>query len=110
MNEIEQTIINICNRKMMAFILQDLKCQKCQQIRRHCLSRYCSCSGSWMYKEIQVKDLRKQLAIVKRKAEFHGMTWLTEVLTSYGISRVCSRETLISLHKGPFGRECPVLF
>ena len=38
-----------------------------------------------VHKEIQTKDLRKQFEIVKRKAEFHGMEWLAEVLTNYDV-------------------------
>lgn len=82
---IEKMIIDICSRKIKTYLLQDMRCQKCQQLRKNILSRYCSCSGEWVYKEMDPKTLREQLSVVKRKAEFHGMEWLYESLSMYGI-------------------------
>ena len=85
MFEIEMMLVEICTHRVVAFTQQDMKCEKCQRIKRDLLSKYCSCSGAWVYKDQQPEDLRKQLELVKRKAEFHGMKWLLEVLTSFGI-------------------------
>lgn len=82
---IEKMLIDICSRKIKSYILQDLKCQKCQSLRKSNLSRYCSCSGAWVNKEMEAEKLREQLVGIKRKAEFHGMSWLYETLSSFGI-------------------------
>lgn len=82
---IEKTIIDICSRKIKSFLKQDMQCSKCQQLRKNNLATYCSCSGKWIYKEVEKNALMDQLAVVKQKAEFHGMEWLYETLTNYGI-------------------------
>lgn len=85
MTLIELLLVQMCSRKIAAYVQQDLKCQKCGQIKRDILSRYCSCSGSWVNKDVDATKLREQLAIVKSKAVFHGMKWLQESLERFGI-------------------------
>lgn len=82
---IEKMIIDICSRKIKSFVMQDLKCDKCQQLRKNNLSTYCNCSGRWVYKEMKPEEIREQLSVVKQKAEFHGMEWLYETLSTFGI-------------------------
>lgn len=82
---IEKTLVDLCARKIKSFLVQDMRCAKCQQLRKNNLSAYCGCSGKWVYKEMDAQSLREQLAVVKQKAEFHGLEWLHETLVNYGI-------------------------
>ena len=78
MTLIELLLVQMCSRKIAAYVQQDM-------IKRDTLSRYCSCSGSWVNKDVDATKLREQLAIVKSKAVFHGMKWLQESLERFGI-------------------------
>lgn len=82
---IEMLLVEICTQKVVHYVQQDVKCQKCGQIKRDMLSRYCSCSGKWVNKEVDRQELMDQLSIVKAKAVFHGMKWLQETLERFGI-------------------------
>lgn len=82
---IEMALVEMCNQMMYSYITQDLCCKNCQQIQRSNMDVYCKCSGKWINKEMQAKDVQEVLSIVKQKAQFHGMEWLTETLTNYGI-------------------------
>ncbi|XP_065212426.1 DNA polymerase epsilon catalytic subunit 1 [Planococcus citri] len=44
---IEHMLIDALNRKAMAYVLQDIQCKKCLQIKMDDISKYCSCSGSF---------------------------------------------------------------
>lgn len=45
--EIEFLLIDKLNRKSMGYILQDLQCRKCKQIKRENMNILCSCSGEF---------------------------------------------------------------
>ncbi|KYN42982.1 DNA polymerase epsilon catalytic subunit A [Trachymyrmex septentrionalis] len=45
--EIEFSLIDKLNRKSMAYVLQDLQCRKCKEIKRDNMNLLCSCSGEY---------------------------------------------------------------
>lgn len=45
--EIEFLLINILNRKSMAYVLQDLQCSKCLEIKRGNMDERCTCGGNF---------------------------------------------------------------
>ena len=45
--EIEFALIDILYRRSMGYILQDLKCLKCNEIQRDNVSEHCTCSGKF---------------------------------------------------------------
>lgn len=45
--EIEFLLIDRLNRKSMGYILQDLQCRKCKEIKRDNMNLLCSCSGEY---------------------------------------------------------------
>jgi len=45
--EIEFSLIDKLNRKSMAFVLQDLQCRKCKNIKQGNMNILCSCSGNY---------------------------------------------------------------
>ena len=46
-DEIEIRLIDVINRKLMSYILQDLRCVRCKQIKQDNVSEYCSCAGAF---------------------------------------------------------------
>ena len=85
MQAIELKLIELCNQKIYNYIRQDVRCKKCGQVKRDSLSKYCACSGEWVNKEVEGKELKQLLTIVKTKAIHHGMKWLQETLEQFGI-------------------------
>ncbi|KAL6267362.1 hypothetical protein P5V15_000437 [Pogonomyrmex californicus] len=45
--EIEFLLIDKLNRKSMGYVLQDLQCRKCKEIKRENMNMLCSCSGEY---------------------------------------------------------------
>ncbi|XP_028047433.2 DNA polymerase epsilon catalytic subunit 1 [Monomorium pharaonis] len=45
--EIEFSLIDKLNRKSMGYVLQDLQCRKCKEIKRENMNVLCSCSGEY---------------------------------------------------------------
>lgn len=45
--EIEFALIDILYRRTMGYVLQDLQCRKCLQIKRENANELCSCSGEF---------------------------------------------------------------
>lgn len=46
--EIEHTLLEVINRQMLTYNLQDLQCQKCRMIKRENLPKLCECSGEFL--------------------------------------------------------------
>lgn len=45
--EIEFLLIDTLNRKSMGYMLQDLQCSKCNDIKQENINEYCSCAGQY---------------------------------------------------------------
>lgn len=45
--EMEFLLIDKLNRKSMGYVLQDLQCRKCKEIKRENMNILCSCSGEY---------------------------------------------------------------
>lgn len=45
--DIEVRLIDVINRKLMSYILQDMRCVRCKQIKQDNISEYCSCAGAF---------------------------------------------------------------
>lgn len=75
--EIEKRLLDILNRKMMSYTLQDLQCIRCKQIKQDNLMSYCTCAGK--YKTLLNADETKDLIKVLLKiADAHSMNSLKE--------------------------------
>lgn len=77
----EIKLIDIALRKMMSYNLQDLKCVRCNEIKRENLTLYCPCSGQFE-SLISAKDADTLLSIFLRVAETHDMILLQEMIQS----------------------------
>ncbi|XP_045460209.1 DNA polymerase epsilon catalytic subunit 1 [Harmonia axyridis] len=77
--EIENLLLDIVNRKFLAYNLQDLQCKKCAQIKLENLLRYCSCSSEFKCL-ISREDLIKLMETFKTLAETFDMPALQETM------------------------------
>lgn len=75
--DIELKLLDVVQRKIMSYTLQDLQCKRCKQIKRENLAPLCSCAGSFKTL-INGSDLRKLLQTFRTVAESHGMKLLKE--------------------------------
>lgn len=77
--EIEFLLIDLLNRKSMGYILQDLQCCKCKEIKRENMNELCSCSGN--FKTLIPKDeIVKFMKICKSVARKCDMETLMEII------------------------------
>nr|XP_003707004.1 PREDICTED: DNA polymerase epsilon catalytic subunit A [Megachile rotundata] len=77
--EIEFLLIDMSNRKSMGYILQDLQCRKCKEIKRENMNELCSCSGE--FKTLIPKDETvKFVKICKSVARKCSMETLMEIV------------------------------
>lgn len=79
--EIEFSIIDMVNRKSMAYMLQDLQCKKCHEVQRDNLSLLCPCSGE--YRLTMAKgEMIKWVKILKSIASKCKMIVLNDVINN----------------------------
>lgn len=73
-------IIDVVQRKMMSYTLQDLRCTRCKQIKRENMSPYCNCAGS--FETLISRDELKSLfsSTLMPIAERYDMILLKELL------------------------------
>ncbi|EFN67414.1 DNA polymerase epsilon catalytic subunit A [Camponotus floridanus] len=77
--EIEFLLIDKLNRKSMGYVLQDLQCRKCKEIKRENMNILCSCSGE--YDNLIAQDEVKMLVnICKSVASKCKMNILAEIV------------------------------
>ncbi|KYN13843.1 PREDICTED: DNA polymerase epsilon catalytic subunit A [Trachymyrmex cornetzi] len=77
--EIEFSLIDKLNRKSMAYVLQDLQCRKCKEIKRDNMNLLCSCSGE--YDNLISRDeVTSYVNICKSIATKCKMTILAEIV------------------------------
>lgn len=80
--EIEQRLIDSLNRKMMSYMLQDLKCVRCKQIKQDNIMEYCSCAGSYepLITKSEIHGLIKTFEIVSAEYNMQLLKNHTEML------------------------------
>jgi DNA polymerase epsilon subunit 1 len=75
--EIEKRLLDILNRKLMSYTLQDLQCDRCKQIKQDNLMTYCTCAGA--YKTlIDPNDTKNLVKVLNKIADEHSMISLKE--------------------------------
>lgn len=76
-DEIELRLLDILQRKIMSYTLQDLRCTRCKQIKRENMAEFCSCAGPFETL-ISIEELNKLLKTFLQVAEDHNMLLLKE--------------------------------
>uniref|UniRef100_A0A182SCP7 DNA polymerase epsilon catalytic subunit n=1 Tax=Anopheles maculatus TaxID=74869 RepID=A0A182SCP7_9DIPT len=77
--EIEMRLLDVVQRKLMSYTLQDLRCVKCKQIKRENLSQYCTCTGNFE-NLISTGELRRLLQTFHMLAKDYRMHILEETV------------------------------
>lgn len=80
-DQIEFSLIDILNRKSMAYIIQDVQCVKCSEVKQDNILPRCACSGYFttiIPKKILIRNLKIfrsisvkcQMPLLKESIEF----------------------------------------
>lgn len=85
--EIELRLLDVVQRKIMSYTLQDLRCTRCKEIKRENVAALCSCAGSFETL-ISAHDLRQLLRTFATVAANHQMPLLREQVEHFLIHSV----------------------
>ncbi|XP_005182541.1 DNA polymerase epsilon catalytic subunit 1 [Musca domestica] len=77
--EIEMRIIDVVQRKLMSYVLQDLRCSRCNEIKRENLAQFCTCAGDFV-PLISGKEIDHLLRTFQNVADYHKMELLHETV------------------------------
>lgn len=72
-------IIDVVQRKVMSYVLQDLRCARCNEIKRENLAEFCPCAGEFV-PLISDREINGLLRTFRRVAEYHKMQLLQETV------------------------------
>ncbi|XP_048370765.1 DNA polymerase epsilon catalytic subunit A [Sphaerodactylus townsendi] len=76
---IEMALVEALQKKLMAFMLQDLVCQKCKGIKDTHMPVYCSCAGDFDLL-LPTKTFMEHLKIFQSIAQHYNMAFLLETI------------------------------
>ncbi|XP_077163573.1 DNA polymerase epsilon catalytic subunit A isoform X2 [Paroedura picta] len=76
---IEVALVEALQKKLMAFTLQDLVCQKCKGIKDTHMPVYCSCAGNFDLL-LPTKTFMEHLKIFQSIAQHYNMAYLLETI------------------------------
>ncbi|XP_047033802.1 DNA polymerase epsilon catalytic subunit 1 [Helicoverpa zea] len=77
--ELEWRLIEIMNRRTMSYILQDLICKRCHQVKRENMTMVCECAGEFTLM-VPTKEVLSQLNTFKTIADYYKMPLLSELI------------------------------
>lgn len=77
--EIEMRMIDVLQRKLMSYVLQDLRCARCNEIKRENLAEFCSCAGNFL-PLISGKEIETLLNTFNQVAGYHKMQLLQQTV------------------------------
>lgn len=72
-------IIDVVQRKLMSYVLQDLRCSRCNEIKRENLAQFCTCAGDFV-PLISGNEIDHLLRTFRKVAEYHKMNLLHETV------------------------------
>ncbi|XP_075685545.1 DNA polymerase epsilon catalytic subunit A [Rhinoderma darwinii] len=78
-DSIEMSLVEALQKKMMAFMLQDLMCLKCKGVKEANMPVYCNCAGDFSL-TISVKALIEQVDAFRNIAQHYQMPHLLETI------------------------------
>lgn len=76
---LEEDLVSQFHRVLTRYLLQDLKCDKCRQIKGNNMSEYCSCSGKWL-ETISYHELEKRIHVFSNVSESYNLHLLKGVI------------------------------
>lgn len=83
--EIEFQLIDMLNRKNMGYVLQDVQCCKCKEVKRENISSRCSCSGEFktLVSSHEVVRFVKMCKSVAKKCDMKVLTEMAERMCQF---------------------------
>lgn len=76
---LEQMLVDIVQRRLLAYQLQDIKCGKCGLVKADTIQNHCNCSGGYRT-VLSSKDFAKKMKVFLNVSKFHNMDLLREVV------------------------------
>lgn len=77
--ELEWRLVEIMNRRTMSYMLQDLICKRCHQVKRENMTMVCECAGEFALM-VPTKEVLAQINTFKTIAEYYKMPLLSELI------------------------------
>ncbi|KAM9259918.1 LOW QUALITY PROTEIN: DNA polymerase epsilon catalytic subunit A [Cariama cristata] len=78
-NAIETVLVEALQKKLMAFMLQDLVCKKCHGVKETHMPIYCSCAGDFAL-TISPQTFMDHISIFQNIAQHYSMAYLLETI------------------------------
>ncbi|KAL2298672.1 hypothetical protein Nmel_015678 [Mimus melanotis] len=78
-NAIEMALVEALQKKLMAFVLQDLVCKKCHAVKETHMPVYCSCAGDFAL-TISSQAFMDHVSVFQSIARHYGMAYLLETI------------------------------
>lgn len=75
---IEGKLIEMVQKHMATFSMQDLRCQRCNQVKSANMNMICECSGGYKL-EITTVDFWKKIRTIRDLAEHYGLHMVAEL-------------------------------
>ncbi|XP_074410293.1 DNA polymerase epsilon catalytic subunit A isoform X1 [Zonotrichia albicollis] len=76
---IEMALVEALQKKLMAFVLQDLVCRKCHGVKETHMPVYCSCAGDFTL-TISSQVFMDHVSVFQNIARHYGMAYLLETI------------------------------
>ncbi|NWX80884.1 DPOE1 polymerase, partial [Alca torda] len=76
---IETALVEALQKKLMAFMLQDLVCKKCHGVKETHMPVYCSCAGDFTL-TISSQTFAEHVNVFQNIARHYGMAYLLETV------------------------------
>ncbi|XP_065594891.1 DNA polymerase epsilon catalytic subunit A [Cyrtonyx montezumae] len=78
-DSIEMALVEALQKKLMAFVLQDLVCKKCHGVKDTHMPVYCSCAGDFAL-TISSQTFMEHITVFQNIAQHYGMAHLLETI------------------------------
>ena len=75
---VEGKLIDILQRQIASYAMQDLRCQRCNQVKASNMALHCECSGAYKL-ETNPSDHWKKVRTVQQLADYYGLDMVLEM-------------------------------
>jgi hypothetical protein len=89
---IEKRLLDMANRRLISYQMQDLKCKQCKMVRNSTVSKYCECTGAYIQTVgnvapeklrnsnllNQMTDIKVFMSLLRNFATYHQLSLLRD--------------------------------
>jgi DNA polymerase epsilon subunit 1 len=89
---IERRLLDLTNRRLISYQMQDLKCKQCHMVKNSIVSKYCDCTGAYLQTIgnqqpdklrnqnllNQMTDIKLFMQLIRNFASYHNFTILKD--------------------------------